>query len=158
MREDGFPHIISIVFVAWLNTLWMPIDGKPKSMRALARLHHIKCSPYVSLLLDEYHEDWKKLWWLRIDAHAAIYDNLSIHTECAKIKCALFKKYPQCHKEASMAEISALVCFIPTQIRAWSICSLAMICVITPNTPYGWGIQGNLMLISFDLRGDWSEN
>ena len=120
VRDDGSPHIVPIVFAEWLNALWMPIDGKPKLTRSLARLHHIKRSPRVSLLLDEYHEDWEKLWWLRIDAHAMIYDNLSTHAECEKIKYALFEKYPQYREEASVAKISALVCFTPTRIRAWA--------------------------------------
>lgn len=48
------------------------IDHKPKSTTALRRLENIAAEPRVSFLVDEYDEDWSRLWWARADAVARI--------------------------------------------------------------------------------------
>jgi PPOX class probable F420-dependent enzyme len=69
---DGRPHQVPIVFARTGECLWSPVDGKPKSGHELARVRNVKARPDVSLLLDEYSDDWTRLWWIRIDATARV--------------------------------------------------------------------------------------
>jgi PPOX class probable F420-dependent enzyme len=50
------------------------IDHKPKSTTALRRLDNIAGNPRVAFLVDNYDEDWERLWWVRADADADILD------------------------------------------------------------------------------------
>ena len=72
LGSDGRPHQVPIVFARVGTRLWSSVDGKPKSDRELARVRNIRERPIVSLLLDEYSDDWTRLWWIRIDATARI--------------------------------------------------------------------------------------
>ena len=40
----------------------------------MRRLENIAANPRVSLLVDHYHEDWRRLWWVRADGTARIVD------------------------------------------------------------------------------------
>lgn len=90
--EDGQPHLVPIVFTIWHDEIVFAVDDKPKRGRNLKRLRNIAVNPRVSLLVDEYAEDWSRLWWVRADGRA------SIRTEPAEIDepiDALVAKYPQ---------------------------------------------------------------
>ncbi|MDQ3716984.1 MAG: TIGR03668 family PPOX class F420-dependent oxidoreductase [Actinomycetota bacterium] len=54
------------------DVVFSAVDHKPKSTTALARLRRIEHEPRVSLLADDYSEDWTRLWWVRADAHAEV--------------------------------------------------------------------------------------
>jgi hypothetical protein len=45
----------------------------------------------VAFLVDNYDEDWERLWWVRADADAAILDGAPRNRALA----ALAAKYPQ---------------------------------------------------------------
>jgi len=68
----GGPHLVPIVFVADRDKIYTPIDHKPKRTKALKRLSNIVANPRVSVLLDQYDEDWSALWWIRLDGIASI--------------------------------------------------------------------------------------
>ncbi len=40
----------------------------------MARTRNVRRDPKVSLLLDHYEDDWKRLWWLRVDGSAAVHN------------------------------------------------------------------------------------
>ncbi len=69
----GVPHAVPIVFVAEGSRLYSPIDGKSKRGTPLKRLRNIRENPAVTLLLDDYHDDWGRLWWVRLDGEAELY-------------------------------------------------------------------------------------
>lgn len=77
IAQDGSPRLIPITFalvtrVGAADVIFSPVDHKPKSTTALARLRRIANEPRVSLLADSYVEDWEQLWWVRADADAAV--------------------------------------------------------------------------------------
>ncbi|MGH9111883.1 MAG: TIGR03668 family PPOX class F420-dependent oxidoreductase, partial [Acidimicrobiales bacterium] len=43
------------------------VDAKPKSTLALRRLDNLRAHPAASLLVDHYSDDWRELWWVRLD-------------------------------------------------------------------------------------------
>jgi len=69
---DGEPHLVPVTFAVQADVLVFAVDHKPKTSTALRRLRNIAANPQVSVLVDEYHEDWSRLWWARADGTAAI--------------------------------------------------------------------------------------
>ena len=71
---DGQPHIVPVTFAIRDRVIVIAIDHKPKSTRNLKRLRNIAANPRVSVLADEYAEDWSRLWWVRADGIASVTD------------------------------------------------------------------------------------
>ena len=88
----GVPHIVPVTFVLDGDRVYTAVDSKPKSSRDLRRLRNIRASPLVSLLADEYDEDWSRLWWVRADGLAAI---LAGRAGLAGPIALLARRYPQ---------------------------------------------------------------
>jgi len=74
---DGAPHLVPVVFA--VNTdreqpvVYTAVDAKRKSTKRLQRLTNIEANPRVSMLVDNYDEDWTQLWWVRADGVAEIH-------------------------------------------------------------------------------------
>ena len=66
----GRPHIVPITFVLDGEAIYFAVDAKPKRTTDLQRLRNIAVNPAVSVLVDNYEEDWTRLWWVRVDGHA----------------------------------------------------------------------------------------
>jgi len=89
----GRPHAVPIVFCREESTLYSPIDGKTKQGGALQREANVGANPQVTVLLDEYCEDWSALWWVRLDGEATVYDPGKRHAR--RLRALLKVKYPQ---------------------------------------------------------------
>lgn len=111
VTPDGRPHVVPVVFVLVHDAsggghadghgdmVWTAVDDKPKTTRALARLANIRATPAVSLLVDEYDDDWSRLWWVRLDGTADVLDGADPSAEVpdpdlASVRAALAAKYP----------------------------------------------------------------
>jgi PPOX class probable F420-dependent enzyme len=68
------------------------VDAKPKRTTDLKRLRNIAANPAVSVLVDHYEEDWRRLWWLRVDGTARI---ISDQAEADRATDLLVGRYPQ---------------------------------------------------------------
>jgi PPOX class probable F420-dependent enzyme len=70
------PHLVPVVFVYDNNRdfYFIPIDKKTKRSRPenLKRVSNIKENPNDALLIDEYNEDWTKLYFIIIQGKASI--------------------------------------------------------------------------------------
>ena len=119
---DGRPTVVPIVFAHARGCLWSPVDGKPKSGRELARVRNVRERPDVSLLLDEYSDDWMRLWWIRIDATARIVREGS---DVVAALDALRAKYPQYQQTPILQDPPTLLAFAPTRFRSWCAGPLA---------------------------------
>ena len=87
--DGGQPHLVPVVFCEHGGALFIPIDGKPKTGRKLRRIRNIEANPAVSLLIDEYEDDWSRLRWTRADGTATV-----VPLQPA-VRTALLDKYPQ---------------------------------------------------------------
>jgi PPOX class probable F420-dependent enzyme len=85
------PHLVPVVFAVAGDHIYTAVDHKPKRTRLLQRLSNIGSNPAVSLLVDEYDEDWSTLWWVRADGTAEIVEA----SEADKGLSRLEKKYSQ---------------------------------------------------------------
>jgi PPOX class probable F420-dependent enzyme len=71
---SGLPHIVPITFAVDGSRVVSAVDAKPKRGTRLRRLENIAANPRVSLLVDHYHEDWHRLWWVRADGRARLVE------------------------------------------------------------------------------------
>ncbi|HEY9481972.1 MAG TPA: TIGR03668 family PPOX class F420-dependent oxidoreductase [Micromonosporaceae bacterium] len=94
---DGRPHLVPIVFALSDDRLYSAIDLKPKAHAGpsarLRRLDNIHANPAVSVLVDDYTEDWGQLWWARADGTARVIAATDV--EAARAIRALADRYPQ---------------------------------------------------------------
>ncbi|MGH7511173.1 MAG: TIGR03668 family PPOX class F420-dependent oxidoreductase, partial [Gemmatimonadales bacterium] len=52
---------------------------------------NLQATGHASILIDEYAEDWSRLWWIRLDGTGRIVTN---ETESTCAVTALRRKYP----------------------------------------------------------------
>jgi PPOX class probable F420-dependent enzyme len=73
VMPDGRPHIVPITFAMEGDRIVSLVDVvKPKASLSLVRVGNIEANPHVALLVDEYHDDWELLWWVRADGTARV--------------------------------------------------------------------------------------
>jgi PPOX class probable F420-dependent enzyme len=71
---DGRAHLVPIVFVLDGDTLYTAVDAKPKRARRLRRIENARERPGVTVLVDHYDDDWRRLWWVRLRGRARVLD------------------------------------------------------------------------------------
>lgn len=101
----GVPHIVPICFACSGDRIYTAVDDKPKSTRRLRRLANISETGRAALLVDHYVDDWARLWWVRVDAHARIVDD---PPESAHALAALAAKYQQYAAQPPSGPVIAL--------------------------------------------------
>ena len=89
---DGRPHLVPIVFALQDDTLYSPVDRKPKRSQRLRRIENARARPDVTILVDHYEEDWDRLWWVRLRGRARVLDE---GAERERALALLAEKYPQ---------------------------------------------------------------
>jgi len=96
LAGDGRARLVPIVFAASGGALWSPIDGKPKGAGELERIRNLRRDPRITLLIDHYDADWRRLFWLRLDGRAEIR-RVPANPEAPERRAAvaLHAKYPQ---------------------------------------------------------------
>jgi PPOX class probable F420-dependent enzyme len=72
---QGRPHVVPICFALEGEMLYTVVDEKPKRTHRLQRLRNIEANPRVEVVIDEYDEDWSRLWWVRLRGSARIVDD-----------------------------------------------------------------------------------
>ncbi len=88
----GVPHIVPITFAVAGEVAYSAVDAKPKRSPRLQRLANIAANPAVSVLADEWDEDWTRLWWVRGDGRGRVIDDGPERVDAVD---ALRAKYPQ---------------------------------------------------------------
>ena len=101
VRPDGAPRLVPITFAACgPDVLVFAVDHKPKSTQRLARLANIAANPAVSLLADEWSDDWSRLWWARADGRATeLSDADPLRSTALDALCARYLQYRE-HRPA----------------------------------------------------------
>jgi PPOX class probable F420-dependent enzyme len=86
------PHVVPVCYALVGETAYTAVDHKPKRSTRLQRIANVEATGRACLLVDEYVEDWTRLWWVRIDGPARVVDDAG---EAARAVDALAAKYPQ---------------------------------------------------------------
>jgi len=121
---ECMPHLVPVVFVFDNDRdfYFIPIDGKTKRSRPenLKRVRNIKENPNVTLLIDEYNEDWTKLYFIMIQGKASIIggkksdqNEMSLLEKAHKL---LRNKYPQ-YQKIGVGEY--IIMIMPQKVIAW---------------------------------------
>jgi len=120
LGRDG-PHQVPVVFARTGTLLWSPVDGKPKAATELARVRRVRAEPRVSLLLDHYEEDWRRLWWIGISGETKVLRLAAplAQPEPAAAVAALRAKYPQYLSLPLLREPPTLLRIEPLRVRSW---------------------------------------
>lgn len=91
---DARPHLVPIVFVLALDTVYSVVDNKPKRTTELRRLRNVQANPAASILVDHYDDiDWGALWWVRADGGARVLEPME--QEARTAIALLAERYPQ---------------------------------------------------------------
>jgi PPOX class probable F420-dependent enzyme len=90
---DGRPHVVPVTFAVDEDVVFSAVDAKPKRTRALKRLANIEANPRVSLLVDEYSDDWSALWWARADGIASILGSGAVYEKAIRALAARYDQY-----------------------------------------------------------------
>jgi PPOX class probable F420-dependent enzyme len=115
------PHLIPVVFVFDNDCYFIPIDEKTKRSRPekLKRAKNIQQNPNVALLIDEYNEDWKKLYFIMIQGQASIVGKELEQNEMLLLEKAhklLSDKYVQ-YQKIGIGEYVIMI--IPQKVITW---------------------------------------
>jgi PPOX class probable F420-dependent enzyme len=94
MTQNGRPHLVPVVYAYDGTRIFIALDQKAKrvSPTRLQRVRNIETNPHVSLLVDDYSEDWTQLAWVRMDGVAHILQDGEVHVAAINL---LREKYPQ---------------------------------------------------------------
>ena len=117
VRADGRPHVVPIVFAASADrTIYSIADPKPKSGLDLLRHRNIEANPWVSLLVEHYHEAWEQLWWVRADGTGRVVgDGPERDAAIHRLKA----KYPQ--YEAWTTPFGAATVITVERLTSWTL-------------------------------------
>lgn len=111
---DGRPHLVPIVFALDGGTLYSAVDHKPKRSRRLRRIENARARPDVTVLVDHYEEDWRRLWWIRLRGRARVLEEGDEHDRALAL---LTEKYPQYTDAPPRGPVLAIDV---DEIRTWS--------------------------------------
>ncbi|MFF0629463.1 TIGR03668 family PPOX class F420-dependent oxidoreductase [Streptomyces sp. NPDC004296] len=107
---DGRPHLVPVVFALTGDTLAFAVDHKPKRTTELQRLANIRSHPAVCLLVDDYDEDWDRLWWARADGTATVLppaDEAGASAEYVRLLAAKYRsQYAGRRPEGPVVEVA----------------------------------------------------
>jgi len=92
VRADGRPHLVPVVMAVEGDRIYTVVDAKPKRSARLQRLRNVEANPSVSLLVDQYDEDWDTIWWVRADGTARVVETGPEREHAIDL---LSEKYPQ---------------------------------------------------------------
>jgi PPOX class probable F420-dependent enzyme len=110
---DGRPHLVPMVFAIEAETLYSAVDQKPKRSRTLRRIENARRRPDVTVLVDDYDEDWKRLWWIRLRGRARVLDD---GPERERALALLAEKYPQYRADPPDGPVLAVDV---NEVRTW---------------------------------------
>jgi PPOX class probable F420-dependent enzyme len=117
VTPEGDPHAVPVCFAFRGNDIVSIVDDKPKSTTALRRLDNVRAHSVVSLLVDHYDDDWRRLWWVRVDGTARVVES---EPDAAGAVAALAAKYDQYRIDPPSGPVLVIE---PARWRAWSASS-----------------------------------
>jgi PPOX class probable F420-dependent enzyme len=90
----GRPHVVPICYALIGDTAYFTVDEKPKKTPGarLKRLANLRQNPFAALVVDRYHEDWRRLGWVMLQGRAEILDSGPEHDLA---QASLRARYPQ---------------------------------------------------------------
>ena len=112
----GCPHVIPVCYACDGRFIYSALDQKPKRtpVARLRRVRNIQANPQVSLVVDRYDPDWRRLWYLLITGTAELLEVGDAHARAIEL---LRDKYPQ-YRDMSI-NASPVIKITPHRVAAW---------------------------------------
>ena len=113
------PHIVPVCFAYDGKVFYTAIDQKPKRVtpERLTRLRNILAVPRVALLIDQYEENWKQLWYILIRGKAKLLP-MRRHKERAWALRKLRAKYRQ-YSGRMLPDDAPIIRITPDRTTFW---------------------------------------
>jgi len=113
---DGRPLVVPVCYVFDGARIYSAVDAKPKRTRELRRLRNIAENPQVSLVVDEWDEDWTRLRYVIVEGRA---DVLTDSAEFTRAIDLLVAKYPQYRTMTLDGPDHPVVRITPEHVHMW---------------------------------------
>jgi PPOX class probable F420-dependent enzyme len=115
----GQPLVVPVCYAFDGEALFSAIDAKPKTgpPEGLKRIKNIRENSRVSVVIDEYDEDWRKLRYVIIQGRAEVLSSGREFTDAADL---LLAKYPQYRAMGLSRETGTMIKVTPTRVLRWS--------------------------------------
>ena len=113
---DGRPLVVPVCYALDGDRIYSAVDAKPKRTRELRRLRNIAENPLISLVVDEYDEDWTRLRYVIVEGTA---DVLTGGDEFSRAVDRLVAKYPQYRALGLPRDSGAVIRIHPDRILSW---------------------------------------
>ncbi len=114
----GRPLVVPICYAYDGMYLYTPIDKKPKRVPVdgLKRVRNISENPNVSVVIDEYQEDWTRLGYVIIHGRAEIIKRGEEYLRSLRLLC---ERYPQ-YKSMNLSKLNLpVIKIVPSRITSW---------------------------------------
>lgn len=114
--REGLPHVVPICFAYDGRVIYSSIDKKPKRVEParMRRVRNIRENKRVSLVVDSYSENWKRLRYVIVDGVASM---LYSGAEYRRATMLLRRKYRQ--YRSMRLEERPVIRIEPVRSRAW---------------------------------------
>ena len=116
----GRPSVIPVCYVFDGSSIYSALDRKPKSVspRALKRVRNIAENKHVSLIIDDYSDDWSELSYVQVSGTAEVID-AGDDREQERLQAVemLRAKYPN-YRSMDIDRLP-IIKITPTRINAW---------------------------------------
>ena len=115
--SEGVPHVVPVCYAYDGEFFYSCIDEKPKRTTPdkLRRVLNISDNPNISLVVDLYSEDWRKLHYVIVNGTAKIMHKGGEHSRAVSL---LRRKYPQ--YLSMRIEERPIIKIKPIRITTWS--------------------------------------
>jgi PPOX class probable F420-dependent enzyme len=111
---DERPHLVPIVFVVDGDTLYSAVDHKPKRSRTLRRIENARARPDVTVLVDHYEDDWRRLWWIRLRGRARVLDSGEERERALELLAEKYEQYQAQRPDGPVLAVDII------EVRHWS--------------------------------------
>jgi PPOX class probable F420-dependent enzyme len=114
----GQPHVIPFCYAFDGEHFYFVVDEKPKKQtgKPLKRIRNILENPQVSLVIDDYADDWSQLAYVLVLGAAQLVEN---ETEYADALALLRERYPQYRSMRLLYPANSMVRITPRKVIAW---------------------------------------
>jgi PPOX class probable F420-dependent enzyme len=119
LDSEGRPHVVPVCFAYDGAAFYTAIDFKPKRVAAgrLARLRNIRANPQVALVVDEYQDDWSRLWYILVRGNARLLMEADVE-ERARALGLLRAKYSQ-YEAGLLSDDAPILKITPERVTSW---------------------------------------
>ena len=114
---DGHPHIVPVCYAFDGIRFYIALDEKPKKVdeSKLRRVRNIEARHEVSLLIDQYDDDWSQLGYVLIHGYAGLLQpEESLHAQALVLLRERYIQY-----RSMELEKHTVIIITPDSVTSW---------------------------------------